>query len=157
WLMDRFDFALFLDLHSVTGDVLYSWGDDFDQTFAPAQNFTNPAYDGMRGLLDGSYREYIELKDYATATSIALQVSDAMRAVRGSPSVPAQSVGGVYPTSGASDDYAFSRHIVNPRRAKTFGFTLEFNFSSFFETADPKTLDATMRDVIPGLITLCLA
>jgi murein tripeptide amidase MpaA len=157
WLMDRFAFSLFLDLHSYTGDVLFSWGDDQDQSSTPAQNFTNPAYDGRRGLPDDSYSEFIAAADFETASRIALQISDAMVAVRNSPYKPAQSFGGVYATSGASDDYAFSRHIVDHRLAKTFAFTLEFNFEGFFETADPRKLDETMRDVIPGLITACLA
>jgi hypothetical protein len=161
WLMDQFAFAIFLDLHSYAGDVLYSWGDDNDQSSTPEQNFTNHAYDGKRGLLNDSYREYVDPTDYATSTSIALLVSDAMKAVRNRLYKPVQSVG-LYPTSGASDDYAFSRHIVNPGVPKTFGFTLEFNFvgdgrDPFLATADPKTLRQTMRDVIPGLITLCLA
>ena len=155
--MDRFAFSLFLDLHSYTGDVLFSWGDDQDQSSMPAQNFTNPAYDGRRGLPDDSYSEFIAAADFETASRIALQISDAMAAVRNSPYKPAQSFGGVYATSGASDDYAFSRHIVNHGLAKTFAFTLEFNFEDFFESGDPRKLDETMRDVIPGLITLCLA
>lgn len=84
-----------------------------------------------------------------------------MRAVRNRPYKPLQACG-LYPTSGASDDYAFSRHIARPGQPKTFGFTLEFNFDGdskdpFLATADPATLDRTMRDVIPGLIALCLS
>ena len=42
-----------------------------------------------------------------------------------------------------------------------YAFTLEFNFDGdakepFLATANPKVLDRTMREVIPGLITLCL-
>jgi hypothetical protein len=124
------------------------------------QRFTNHAYDGKRGMGVDSYREYMEPTDYAVATGIALLISDAMKAVRNRPYKPLQGYG-LYPTSGTSDDYAFSRHIVDPSLAKTFGFTIEFNFESqakqpFLATASPKTLDKTMRDVIPGLITLCL-
>jgi murein tripeptide amidase MpaA len=160
WLMDHFSPSLFLDLHSYDGDVLYNWGDDEDQSFDLDQHFTNHAYDGKRGIGGDSYREYIEPTDYAVATGIASLVSDAMNAVRNRPYKPLQGYG-LYPTSGTSDDYAFSRHIVNPRLGKTFGFTIEFNFDSqtkdpFLATASPKTLDKTMRDVIPGLITLCL-
>jgi hypothetical protein len=159
WLMDSFSPAAFLDLHSYGGDVLFSWGDDTDQSFDPAQNFTNPAFDGQRGLV-GSYHEYISPADYALATGIALEVSDAMKAVRGQPYKPMQAVS-LYPTSGTSDDYAFSRHLVDRRLAKTFGFTVEFNVGDndreFLATADPKVLEQTMRDVIPGLLGFCLA
>lgn len=160
WLMDRFKPASFLDLHSYDGDVLYSWGDAVDQTSNPGQNFTNPRYDGQRGRIGGAYREYISLGDYQVASGMAQAVSDAMRDVRNRPYTAKQAVG-LYPTCGTSDDYAASRHIVNPRIRKTFGFTVEFNFEGdtrdpFLATVDPKTLDRTMRDVIPGLIAFCM-
>jgi len=160
WLMDNFRLSLFLDLHSYAGDVLYTWGNDEDQGFAPDQNFRNQAYDGKRGVIGDAYGEYIAPTDYAITTGIALAVSDAMKAVRNRPYKPLPAVG-LYPTSGTSDDYAFSRHIVDPGLAKTFGFTVEFNFDTdtkepFLATASPAVLDNTMLDVIPGLIALCL-
>src|SRR5712671_8097297 len=113
WLMDNFRLSLFLDLHSYAGDVLYTWGNDEDQGFAPDQNFRNQAYDGKRGVIGDAYGEYIAPTDYAITTGIALAVSDAMKAVRNRPYKPLPAVG-LYPTSGTSDDYAFSRHIVDP-------------------------------------------
>jgi murein tripeptide amidase MpaA len=162
WLMDNFEFSLFLDLHSFDGDVLYSWGDDEDQSIDPAQNFANPAYDKKRGRGNDSYREYIGLADYTIATSIALQVSEAMKAARDRPYRPKQAFA-MYPTCGTSDDYAFSRHMVEPHLAKTYGFTIEFNFGrddddgKFLITANPKVLERTMTDVLPGLLAFCLA
>jgi hypothetical protein len=161
WLLDSANFALFLDLHSYAGDVLYSWGDDDDQTTDPRQNFANRAYDGKRGRITGAYREYLRFTDFKIATGIAQTISDAMWSVRRRPYKPVQAVG-LYPTCGTSDDYTFSRHIVDPRLAKTFAFTLEFNFAGdakdpFLATMEPRTLNSTMRDVIPGLIALCLA
>ena len=168
WLMDsQPHLTLFLDLHSYTGDVLYNWGDDQNQIADGTQTFTNPAHDGQRGLEgDAGYREYISAADLQTASSVAAKVRDAMKAARGRPYKSNQAFG-LYPTSGASDDYAFSRHIANPALPKTFGFTLEFNFQTdapnsdpleaFVVTQDPQVLDNTMIDVIPGLIALCLA
>lgn len=160
WLMDRFNPVLFLDLHSYDGDVLFSWGSDENQITDPSQNFINPAYNGKRGRIGDTYREYLSMRDYETATGIATAVSDAMRDVRNRPYKPLQAVG-LYPTCGTSDDYAFSRHLVHPGSTKTFSFTLEFNFEGdtkdpFLVTSSPKTLDKTMRDVIPGLIAFCL-
>ena len=161
WLMDQLPgLALFLDLHSYAGDVLYSWGDDQDQSTNPSQNFANPAFDGLRGDLRESYREYLSAADQKTATDIAQAVADAIKAVRGQPYKPMQAVG-LYPTCGTSDDYCFARHLVNPRLPKTYSYTLEFGVGTdertFLATGDPRTLDATIRDVIPGLIALCLA
>jgi carboxypeptidase T len=33
---------------------------------------------------------------------------------------------GLYPTSGTSDDYAYSRHIANANNQKLYGFTIGF-------------------------------
>jgi len=164
WLMDNIPrLTLFLDLHSYTGDVLYSWGNDQNQSINPSQTFTNRACDGKRGLKDDAYREYINAADHNTVACIASATSNAMVAARGRPYTAVQAFG-LYATSGASDDYAFSRHIVNPGLPKIFAFTLEFNFESdasnpsdvFFVTEDPAVLDNTMIDVIPGLVALCL-
>lgn len=161
WLMDQLPkLVLFLDLHSYAGDVLYSWGDDQDQSSDPSQNFANPAFDGRRGGIDDGYNEYLSAADQQAATAIARAVAEAMKAVRDEPYKPLQAVG-LYPTSGTSDDYCFARHIVNPNLPKTYSYTLEFNFGkdqkTFLATGDPKTLDGTIRDVVPGLIALCLA
>ena len=161
WLIDKSRPVLFLDLHSYDGDVLYTWGNDENQTTDPCQNFLNSAYNKKRGRIGDTYREYLSLEDYETATGVALAVSDAMRDVRNKHYKPLQAVG-LYPTCGTSSDYAFSRHLVHPGLTKTFAFTLEFNFEGtakdpFLATANPKTLHKTMLDVIPGLIALCLA
>jgi len=161
WLMDQLPrLVLFLDLHSYAGDVLYSWGDDQDQTTDPNQAFTNRSFDGLRGAIGDAYREYMRPADLQMAVGIAQTVADAMRAVRGQPYRPLQSVG-LYPTCGTSDDYCFARHIVNTRLSKTYSYTLEFNFASadktFLATSDPKVLAATIRDVVPGLLSLCLS
>jgi murein tripeptide amidase MpaA len=161
WLMDNIPkLTLFLDLHSYTGDVLYSWGDDKNQSVDRTQNFMNSAYNGKRGMPDDAYREYISAADQQIAVGLATVTRDAIAAARGRPYAAVQAFG-LYATSGASDDYAFSRHIVNPGLPKTFALTVEFNFESdaenpFLVTEDPAVLDNTMIDVIPGLVALCL-
>jgi hypothetical protein len=48
----------------------------------------------------------------------------------------------LYPTSGASDDYAYSRHFADPSLNKINGYTVEFGFGNedascpFYPTAD---------------------
>jgi len=161
WLMEQWPkLVLFLDVHSFAGDVLYSWGIDQDQTTNPAMNFGNPAFNDKRGRIGDDYKEYISPADYNAVTDIAQAVATAMKAVRGQHYKPLQSVG-LYPTAGASDDYCFSRHLVDSTRPKTLSYTIEFNLGSgnsgFLQTGDPKVLDNTIRDVIPGLIALCLS
>ena len=103
------------------------------------------------------YGEYITTSDATIASGSAESIADAMRAAQGKPYKATQSIG-IYPTSGASDDYAFSRHLVMSGVEKIYGFTIEFNFGNphdphnFVVTADPDILQQTMMDVIPGLI-----
>jgi murein tripeptide amidase MpaA len=161
WLMDRLpQLALFLDLHSYEGDVLYSWGDDQDQFVDPDMNFRNPAYDGQRGRAHDDYGEYIEPLDHIVTVEIAAAVAKTMRAVKGSKYKAKPSVD-LYPNAGTSTDYCYARHILDPSKPKTFGYTIEFNFGkedqAFILPGDPKALDATLLDVIPGLIELCLS
>jgi murein tripeptide amidase MpaA len=167
WLMDTFaGLRLFLDLHSYTGDVLYNWGDDNNQNTDPAMNFANSAYDGQRGVIDTGYGEYLSAADEAATTAIAATIRDAMNAVRGRAYVAKQGIG-LYPTAGASDDYAFARHFVTSGQSKMFGYVIEFNFvgdgdianpptDPFLATGDPAIYDLTLRDVIPGLIAFSL-
>lgn len=72
WIFDTFpNVAYFVDLHSYGEDILYSWGDDEDQSTDPAMNFRNPAYDGMRGVAGDSYKEYIPAGNLSTALALA--------------------------------------------------------------------------------------
>src|SRR5262249_7789039 len=149
--------TVFLDLHSYGGDVLYSWGNDQNQSVDPSQTFANRSYDGKRGLKDDAYSEYISAADLQTASSIATAIRNAINAARGRPYTALQAFCLGYPTSGASDDYAFSRHIVDPSLRRILAFTLEFNFQSdgrkpFLVPKDPAVLHNTMIDVIPGLV-----
>ncbi len=59
----------------------------------------------------------------------------------------------LYPTSGASDDYAFSRHFADPTRTKVFGWTVECGTSfqpAFSEAAE------VIRETSAGLLRFAL-
>jgi hypothetical protein len=59
---------------------------------------------------------------------------------------------GLYPASATSDDYAFSRHRVNPARRKVCGFTIEFGQ----EFVPPyHQMRGIMADVAAALTELC--
>jgi hypothetical protein len=62
WVFDQFPrLRWYMDIHSAAGQMLFSWGDDDDQLFDPAMQFSNPAWDGKRGILgDRAYQEWIE-------------------------------------------------------------------------------------------------
>lgn len=116
----------FIDIHSSGEWILYSWGDDDNQNTDGVQNFLNPSYDGRRGTpRDAVYREFISTLDENTAVGHANRMNDALFAVRGRRYTVQQAVG-LYPTSATSDDYAFSRHIVNGLNRKVYAYTIEF-------------------------------
>ncbi|KAF2637726.1 zinc carboxypeptidase [Massarina eburnea CBS 473.64] len=122
----------FMDIHSAVGDLLYSWGDDEDQTTTSTMNFLNTAYDGKRGTVgDSSYKEYIPSQDLTNIRTVSTATVNAMKAVGGRSYSSVQAVG-LYPTSGATDDYAFSRFWSVSGANKVYGYTLEFGPSGNF-------------------------
>src|SRR5512145_1033 len=68
-----------------------------------------------------------------------------------------QSVG-LYPTAGSSDDYAYSRHWVDPKNGKLIAFTIEWgrsHASTPFHPPYPE-MRKVMREVSAGLLALCV-
>jgi murein tripeptide amidase MpaA len=65
YLFDTFgNIQYYVDIHSFGGMILYSWGDDRNQSKDPRQNFINPEYDGVRGNpTDLKYKEFIQKTD----------------------------------------------------------------------------------------------
>jgi hypothetical protein len=60
----------------------------------------------------------------------------------------------LYPTSGTSDDYAYSRHFVEGANGKILSFTVECGRS--FQPPWQEAEDV-IREVCAGLIAFCLA
>jgi murein tripeptide amidase MpaA len=146
----------FMDIHSATGDILYSWGDDEDQTTNTNMNFLNSAYDGKRGPVgDSTYKEYAPAADVTNIKSVASKTVAAMKAVGGRSYSSMQAVG-LYATSGASDDYAYSRHFANTSKNKVHGFTMEFGYSTnFYPTASE--FNQNILDTNAGFMDWALA
>ncbi len=68
-----------------------------------------------------------------------------------------QSVG-LYPTAGSSDDYAYSRHFVDPRKGKLIAYTIEWGRSHASTPFHPPyhEMRKVMREVSAGLLALSL-
>lgn len=157
WVFDQFPrLRWYMDIHSAAGDMLYSWGDDDDQSSDPNKNFLNPVWDGKRGILGRrDYKEWITEKDLSNVQVTADRVTDAMVSVGGRSYKPEQAVG-LYATSGASGDYAFSRFQVDESRNKVYGFTMEFGYSTNFYPTDVEFVQNVI-DTGAGFMEFCLA
>jgi murein tripeptide amidase MpaA len=157
WLFDQFPrIRWYMDIHSAVGDFLFNWGDDDDQVHDSSMTFLNPAWDGKRGIAqDAVYREWIEERDLGKVSTVARRVASAMQAVGGRSCLAKQSVG-LYPTSGASDDYAYSRYRVDAKKNKVHGFTMEFGYPTNFYPTLPEYHN-NLKDTGAGLMEFCLA
>ncbi len=160
WLFEQYPrIRWFIDIHSYGGDILHPWGDDANQLGTLGMNFTNPAWNGQRGIAGDAYGEYIDACDLANLRLAGNAASAAITGVRGQTYTVAQSFflpGWVtYPTSGASDDWAFSRYYADPGRQKVLGYTIEFNkvWTFFPSWAEMQNI---VLDVDAGLVRFCL-
>ncbi|KAI1498312.1 hypothetical protein F5X99DRAFT_393965 [Biscogniauxia marginata] len=165
WVLDTFiNLRWFIDLHSYAGDILYSWGSDTDQTANPYMNFLNSTYDRVRGITSDStttgYGEYISQEDLDNIQSVGTQVGRAMDDSTGRSYTVMQSAY-LYPTSGASDDYAFSRHFADSTLNLVYGYTIEFGFGNnqascpFYPTDDQYLLN--IQETNAGFLEFLLA
>jgi murein tripeptide amidase MpaA len=160
WLFETYPkIQWFMDVHCHKGDVLYSWGDDQDQTTDASMSFRNAAWNGKRGRDNDAYREFIATKDLETARAAANRFSAALTAARGTVYAVKPSFE-LYPTSGAGDDYAYGRHFLDAAKANVFAYTLEYGLESRPEenTFQPKwpVMEEIIREVSSGMIELCL-
>jgi murein tripeptide amidase MpaA len=155
WLLDTHPRIRWLvDVHSAVPVILHNWGSDENQTTHPEQTFTAAGFDAVRGRPgDTAYGEFITAADLATVTTLSARMNDAVKAVRGD-DYGAEQAYGLYPTSGASDDYAFSRSVVDPAKGKVYGFTIECG-----HTFQPSATEAenVIREVSSGLLALAVA
>jgi murein tripeptide amidase MpaA len=153
-LLDRYPRTrCFVDVHSHVPAIFYNWGFDENQTSDPSMNFLNNAFDGQRGRVDGAYREFIPADDLQALKQLGGKMNAAVTAASGAGYDLAQSFA-LYPTSGVSDDYAYSRHFVDATRNKILSFTIECGHAFQPSWADAENV---IREVCAGLIALCVA
>jgi carboxypeptidase T len=168
WLLNRHPtVGFFIDIHSFGEDILYNWGDDDDQTTDPTMNFHNPVYDGRRGITDstpggdpGKYREYLPAADLTTLTTLGDAMSAAIQAAHGRVYAVKGAVG-LYPTSGTSDDYAYSRSFLDTTSSKVLGYTIEWGPQ---RSSIPRSFHPDYPDMVPiieeitaALLAFCAA
>jgi carboxypeptidase T len=64
---------------------------------------------------------------------------------------------GLYPTSATSDDYVFSRHIVNGSDQKIYGFTIEFGKEETGFIPPFSEMQNVIKEVDCALTEFCIA
>lgn len=154
WMLDTYPITCFMDIHSYSELVLYSWGDDNSQTSDANMNFKNPAYNGVRGTVgDTLYKEYIPTNDQTWYVNTGTRIRDAIAAVRGRKYKLEPAVG-LYPTSATSDDYTYSRHFVSQKVRKVFAFTVETGKK--FQPNFPEA-SHVMNEAMAGALEFCVA
>jgi murein tripeptide amidase MpaA len=154
WLLDQHPATRwFIDVHSYVPAVYYTWGFDRNQSATPSMNFSNPEFDGKRGRSGDRYREYIPKQDQQALVVLGRAMNKAIGNANDNSYAFDQSFS-LYPTSGASDDYAYSRHFVDAHQGKILGFTIECGHSFQPTWEDAKS---TIAEVCAGLIAFSLA
>lgn len=136
WVFDTYSkVRWFVDLHSYAGDVLYSWGSDENQSKYSYMSFLNSTYSSVRGILSDTpgsgkgYGEYTPQAEDDANVAAADRMVSAMTA-GGGRSYTAMQSADLYPTSGASDDYAYSRHFTDTSKNLVHAYTVEFGFGN---------------------------
>ncbi|KAF5012803.1 hypothetical protein FDECE_1165 [Fusarium decemcellulare] len=167
WTMDKYkELSWFVDLHSYGGSILYAWGDDNAQTTKPRETFVNPKFNGRRGVTgddepaDAKYKEYIQSKDLSAAKSLGERMKKVMENAGSTLYEVMESVG-LYPTAGASTDYALGRYYGKKCGAsKLNSYTIEFGESSgsaacpFYPSKEQ--YHTWMKQVASGLMEVAL-
>jgi len=153
WLMDTYTrIRWYLDLHSHGEAILHSWGDDQNQSADSSQNFTNATFDGARGVAGDAYGEFIPSSDLDNVVTLATAFAESLFAVRGKNYSVAPAYA-LYPTSGANDDYAYSRHFADPALSRIAAYTVEWGTS--FQPPWSE-MELVVADVSAGIIGFCL-
>lgn len=167
WVLDTFSkVRWFVDLHSYAGDVLFSWGSDTNQGRYPYMSFLNSTYDSVRGIVSDTpgvgrgYGEYVPAAEDALNQGAAKRIGDGMSGAAGRTYTVMQS-SALYPTSGASDDYAYSRHFANPRLNMVHSYTIEFGFGNSAASCpfypSQSQYNSNLREIAGGFMELLLA
>jgi hypothetical protein len=154
-LLNQHYICCFADVHSFSELILYPWGHAPTQTVDPTKRFTTLPTGTCAPIAISNYKEYMPPRDLLRFQTVGQRIVDAIKSVRGRVYTSQSSIA-LYPTTGTAGDYAYSRHIANPKLRKTYGYTFETgpftgNAADSFHPADPTLIK---RDAKAGMLTL---
>jgi hypothetical protein len=154
-LLDTRRIDCFADVHSYSELILYPWGHAPTQTVDPAQRFTSLPSGTCLPIGQPGYSEYMPPRDLQRFQTVGQRIVDAVAAVRGRVYTNQTSVA-LYPTTGTHSDYAYSRHMLDSKLRKTYGYTFETGpwagtVADSFHPPDPTLIK---RDVKSGMLAL---
>ena len=154
-LLDSARIVSFVDVHSYSELVLYPWGHAGTQSLDPTKRFTGLATGTCTASVPTGYSEYMPPIDVQRFTTVAARIVADIAAVRGRRYTPESSFK-LYPTTGTLGEYAYSRHIADPTKYRTYGFSFETgpfqgNVADSFHPADPSLIK---RDAKAGMLGL---
>lgn len=156
-LMDEHQICCMADVHSFSELILYPWGHAPTQTVDPSKRFTNLPSGTCAPINPRGYAEYMPPRDLQRFQTVGQRIVANVQAVRGRLYSNEPSIG-LYPTTGTTSDYAYSRHIRDTRLRKTYGYTFETGPSTgdareSFHPADPTEIK---KDAKAAMLTLAL-
>lgn len=142
-----------VDVHMFGRTILYPWGIEQNQSVDQTKSFLNPLFNFQRdGVVPNTtYAEYIpdnfvdargpllsrhQSLAASMATSIAASAGSGATAIQRSTYTP-QPSSLLYPTTGAFDDFTFSRQFADPLLPNTHTFTVEAGWELGQNPADP--------------------
>jgi murein tripeptide amidase MpaA len=152
-LLDEHSICCFADVHSYSELILYPWGHAPTQTVDATKRFTTLPSGTCAPIAQVGYQEYMEPRDLLRFQTVGKRIVDAIKAVRGRVYTSEASIA-LYPTTGTAGDYAYSRHIANPKLRKTYGYTFETgpfagDVRQSFHPTDPTLIK---RDAKAGML-----
>lgn len=155
FLIDNYsNISFFIDIHCYGQKIMYTWGDDENQSVELEKNFHNSAFDGQRGLSGDAYKEFIFDFDSQKVVNIANRMYNALYAVRGKSYSVGQIFHQVGVSAGTSASYMFSRHFINSTQRKIFAYGIEFG-QTFQPT--PSEMTNIIDDIGAAITEFCLS
>jgi hypothetical protein len=146
--------TFFIDLHSYSALVMHPWAIERDGN-DPTQTFQNAAFDQNRdGILGNAYSEFfpntapVRLLD--RHRTMVASMGDGVRLATGRVYTVGGTADTIYPATGTSTDYVFSRQFLTAGAAPVHAFAVEFgdaadNFQPDY--ADPQGYPKIEREV----------